>query len=252
MALLWGIERTELPKIAIEQRFSGPLDELLDLIQSRRLPISSVSLARITQEYLERAQNRAVRSLDEMVLVLWIAATLLHIKATSLLPHAKAASEEEESDASELTRRLAILQEVREYGKQLGAMWGNGAHVRLRTLKTLPTREKTANELLASVSPLTLGDLAARLARRLAATREQEIPGPQPTVQVCARLSLREAIHKLAQATQRGSTWRFCVHHYQKADAVVFFLAILELLRTGVVEVEQVVDQTTLVIRGMG
>ncbi len=241
----------QLPSVVVGDHFSGPLDELLDLIQKHRLPLSVVSLAHITDTYLRQMEHRTVRSLEEMVLVLWIIATLLALKA-SRLTDAGDGAETDAGEAQELTDRLALLQIIRRLGKQLHQQWGKGAQVRLPRGTTEP-HHPSPETALTPDSAITLAAAVERLIQRLTrATERQQFASPRSLVRVTERITLEEAIRRIAAATQRGMCWRFHLREYAREEAIVLFLATLELLRQGVVAVEASQDHTTLTIWGTG
>src|SRR4030065_1567248 len=66
--------------------FSGPLDLLLALIERAELDITSLSLALVTDQYLEHLKNIKERAADEVSAFLIVAAKLLQIKSEALLP----------------------------------------------------------------------------------------------------------------------------------------------------------------------
>ncbi|MBT3315900.1 MAG: segregation/condensation protein A, partial [Anaerolineae bacterium] len=66
--------------------FEGPLDLLLNLIESAELDITSVSLALVTDQYLERIRALQDMDAEEISAFLVIAAKLIQIKSEALLP----------------------------------------------------------------------------------------------------------------------------------------------------------------------
>lgn len=86
--------------------FEGPLDLLLHLIEKNKVDIYDIPISEITSQYLEYIRSMEEEDLDVMSDFLVMAATLLKIKAKMLLP-AKEEEEEEEGDPrEELVRRL--------------------------------------------------------------------------------------------------------------------------------------------------
>ena len=84
--------------------FEGPLDLLLHLIEKNKVDIYDIPISEITSQYLEYIRSMEEEDLDVMSDFLVMAATLLKIKAKMLLP---AKEEEEEGDPrEELVRRL--------------------------------------------------------------------------------------------------------------------------------------------------
>lgn len=77
-----------LPEFKIKTEvFEGPLDLLLSLVEKRKLFISDISLASVTDEYINHINKLPEYSMDDRTQFILIASTLLLIKAKSLLPN---------------------------------------------------------------------------------------------------------------------------------------------------------------------
>ena len=85
--------------------FEGPLDLLLHLIEKNKVDIYDIPISEITSQYLEYIRTMEEEDLDVMSDFLVMAATLLKIKAKMLLP-AKEEEEVEDDPREELVRRL--------------------------------------------------------------------------------------------------------------------------------------------------
>src|SRR3954470_21241732 len=103
--------------------FQGPLEALLDLIEARKLSISEISLAEVTDAYLAYIEKLPELPLGETAQFILVAATLLLIKSRALLPTLELSSDERES-VEELERRLARYALVRKAAKLLRKEWG--------------------------------------------------------------------------------------------------------------------------------
>src|SRR3954470_6158759 len=92
------------------ESFEGPLDLLLYLIQSHELDISTVSIGRITDQYL--VYVRLMRELDFDIAseFLVMAATLLHWKSKALLPVERKEGSLSADDEPELTQEDLVRQ----------------------------------------------------------------------------------------------------------------------------------------------
>src|SRR5690348_15518485 len=98
--------------------YEGPLEVLLELIEKRKLLINDISLAEVTQEYIDRVQAMGELPIGEIADFVALAATLLLIKSRSLLPTLEL-SDNESRDIKELEYRLAIYQIIKEASKSL-------------------------------------------------------------------------------------------------------------------------------------
>lgn len=218
--------------------FEGPIDLLLHLITRKRVDIYEVSLATITEEYLQ-----AVRAMEELDLevatgFLVVAATLLELKSARLLPgrfgEAGEARLLEERDL--LLARLVECATYRAAGAYLAALFDAGAAYHARSVPLEPRYAELLPDVLQGVSPDDLAMAAARVLR----------PKPEPELDLshvaAASASVREAIAAVSahlRATGRASFAELCPPGTARAEAVVRFLALLELFKAGAIELSQ-------------
>jgi len=91
------------------ENFEGPLDLLLHLIRKNQMEVQNITIALITQQYLDTIQLMQELNLDVAGEFLVMAATLIHIKSKMLLPRPETAvgvEGEEEDPRDALVRRL--------------------------------------------------------------------------------------------------------------------------------------------------
>jgi segregation and condensation protein A len=98
--------------------FEGPLELLLSLIEEKKLHISEISLAQVTEDYLNyiNAISESSKTLLDRSQFVVVAATLILIKARSLVPTIELSQEETES-IDDLTERLRLYEIVKRYGE---------------------------------------------------------------------------------------------------------------------------------------
>ena len=101
-----------------QEKFEGPLGLLLELIEKEKLAISEISLAKVTDDYVQYVKSLEKLDPEQLAEFLVVAAQLMLIKSRSLLPALKF-SEEEEASVEELEKRLAEYQRMREVAKEL-------------------------------------------------------------------------------------------------------------------------------------
>ena len=92
--------------------FEGPLDLLLFLVRKNELDIYNIPIAFVVDQYLEYLELMKILDLEVAGEFLSIAATLIRIKASTLLPHPSATEEEFEEDSKE-----ALFSALLEYKK---------------------------------------------------------------------------------------------------------------------------------------
>lgn len=68
------------------QDFEGPLDLLLHLIETQKIPIADIKLAQITDQYLAYLRDSLAQQMEVASEFIVMASTLIAIKARSLLP----------------------------------------------------------------------------------------------------------------------------------------------------------------------
>jgi segregation and condensation protein A len=217
-------------KFALDtEAYKGPLEALLDLIEGRKLSISDISLAEVSDSYLayvEKLPNLPLAETSQFVLV---ASTLLLIKSRSLLPLLELSEEERES-VEELERRLMKLKLVRQGAKLLRKEWG-------RAPLLFPRRAPALEAIFspAEASPNVIHGAVARLINLL--------PKPQDVANavVAPVLALEDVIEDLKKRlnTALKARWSDLTKGASKYDAIVHFLAILELVRSGSASVTQ-------------
>jgi len=104
-------------KIKLE-KFEGPLDLLLKLIEKEELDITKISLAAIADQYVEYVKQSDQISAGDVAEFLFIAARLLYIKSRALLPFLQL-DEEEEEDIEEFEKQLKIYKEYLEASRSM-------------------------------------------------------------------------------------------------------------------------------------
>lgn len=213
--------------------FEGPLDLLLQLIEHRELDITKLSLATVTDQYLELINQPHNIELSQLADYLVIAAKLILIKSRLLLPHPEETPPEEEDVGDALARQL------REYRmfKKAALFLRERARSGLRSYPRLapPPRPNLANRKLEGVSAEDLTN-ALEQAFRLR-------PGlPQGTLEVPLRVSIQQKIDSIVGRIKLRPRVRFS-HLLQEArtrvEVVVTFLAVLELIKLRRIDVQQ-------------
>jgi segregation and condensation protein A len=106
------------------QSFEGPLDLLLELIEKKKLFISDISLAQVTDDFIEHIKNMGDIAIGESAHFILVASTLLLIKSKSLLP-SLVLTEEEQGDIRNLEARLKIYKRIKEASQNVAKMFGD-------------------------------------------------------------------------------------------------------------------------------
>ncbi len=217
------------PHVEIEG-FEGPLDLLLQLIEEQRLDILTVRLGELADSYLARVRAMAELPAEEVAAFLVIASRLVLIKARSLLPQATPEEvQSAEADEAELRARLLEYQAVRERAAALRASLDEGRRTFHREGGTveLPPRGGDVSALSAAWQKVLA---LAREARE----EESVAPGERYSVEDRAL-----EIEELVSAQGQVAFTALLLERPTLGFAVVTFLAILDLFRRGVIDLQQ-------------
>lgn len=210
-------------------RFSGPLDALLSLIEDRKLSITEVSLAEVTDAYLAYVEQLPELPLAETSQFILVASTLLLIKSRALLPTVDLTQGETQS-IEELERRLARYALIRKSAKLLRAQW---AVAPLIFARRQPKPEYTGGRI-ASFNPgeATIPTIQTAIARLVALLPKA---AKLAEASVAPVLALEEVMHNLKERLMRSmrTSWKDITKSASKHDLIVHFLAVLELVRHG-------------------
>lgn len=218
--------------------FQGPFDLLLHLIAKREVDIYEVSLSEITEEYLAYIKGLHDLDLEVATEFLVVAATLVEIKASRLLP-GPPADEEEALAISErdlLIVRLLEYKAFKDAAEEITRLIEANAAYFGRSAGPGPEYERLAPDLLARVTPERFAEIAVRAMT----------PRPVPVLDLShitpIRVSVADAIDEVRRALEIAERVSFrdltktCT---TRIDLVVRFLAVLELIKRGEVDVAQ-------------
>jgi len=240
-AMVLGEPLTELPRDlyippqAMEvflDAFEGPLDLLLYLIRRQNLNILDIPIAEITRQYTKYIEVMTELQLDLAGEYLVMAATLAEIKSRMLLPRATAPGDGlEEDPRAELVRRLQEYERFKQAALRVDEMprlerdtWIASAEVgERRAVRVLP--DVTLKELL-----VAFRDVAVR-AEMFAHHHIHREP-----------LSVRARMSDVLVSLQGGDFIAFASlfnPEEGRMGVAVTFIAILELMREGLLEISQ-------------
>ncbi|MDE2041087.1 MAG: segregation/condensation protein A [Patescibacteria group bacterium] len=214
------------------QTFEGPLDLLLDLIEKRKFFISDISLAKVTDDFITHIKQFENMPMGESAHFILVASTLLLIKSKSLLPEL-ALSVEEQGDIRDLETRLKIYKRLKEAGRHVQELFGDKMIFGMSQSRPINPVFAPDPEFSLERALLTLKDLINRLPKKETL--------PQKVVRKV--ISLEDMISNLTKritSTLKMSFKQFTSEHKgEKVNVIVSFLAMLELVKEGVLLVSQ-------------
>lgn len=222
-----------IPPDALEvflDTFEGPLDFLLYLIKRQNIDILDIPIASITKQYMEYVELMSAMRLELAAEYLVMAATLAEIKSRMLLPRPEAVDEEEDPRA-ELIRRLQEYERYKQAAEDLREIprlerdifVAHSEPPNLKVQRPLPKVE--LKELL-----LAFKDVMQRLDARAHHQIQRE------------PLSVRERMTQILDHLRSKDYLNFenlFSFKEGRAGVVVAFIAILELLKGGLIDMVQ-------------
>jgi segregation and condensation protein A len=214
--------------------FEGPLDLLLYLIRREKIDIHDIPIAPITRQYMEYLGLMRELNLDVAGEFMVMAATLIHIKSKMLVPVQPTEAEEEYVDPrEELVQRLLEFQRYKEAAGVLHQQAQIRAAQWTRPDTALPTLDDAGEEILEAGLYDLIAAFKQLLERRKSLlAHEVEREGP----------SIEERIAELLMMIREGESLEFLdlfAALGTKAEMIVTFLALLELIRLKRVRVYQ-------------
>jgi segregation and condensation protein A len=228
-------------KVTLEQ-YEGPLDLLLQLIEDQKLDVSTMALAKVTEQFLSYVKNLQEKNPINLADFLVIAAKLLVIKSKSLLPTLEIGDEEEEA-AFDLTTQLLQYKKYKEVAKHL------------RKLDLMRHQSWTrdvdfADRITFVPDPdITAESLAANL-RNLAQELKEIVRLPQQVMREVVSISEKIGHIQALISTKLETTLSSLLKDAKnKTEVIVTFLALLELTKQRIVQLDQDVHFADIIIK---
>lgn len=233
------------------QVYSGPFDLLLQLVTRQKVDIGAISISEVAEQYLAEVERIEALDLDVASDFLLVAATLLDIKAASLVPQEAPPNTNEDDDDDDLEElsaldgdalREVLIQRLIAYKQFKGAAAALGARMQA---------ESRMHPRVAGPDPEFLGlmpDYLAGITLRGLAVICADLDGKRQTFLLEAE---HVAPHRVPLDLTVASVDRFTMAHQTctfrellDGDAtteqlVVTFLAILELAKRGSLTLSQ-------------
>jgi segregation and condensation protein A len=209
--------------------FEGPFDLLLSLIEERKMHISDVSLAAIADDFVTFIKEQATFPAEHAASFILTAATLLLLKSRALLP-VFTLTEEEEGDVQDLEHRLSLYQVFRDVARSLQNLTGRIYFGGLKRIKE-PLFSPAPDMSVAALHESLLGVLA-----------QAPVPEKRPEKIVQSVVTLEEMMIRLGERVEKAlsTTFKdFVGSAEDKREIVVGFLAVLELVKRGMLLADQ-------------
>ncbi len=233
------------------EKFEGPLDLLLQLIEQENLDINQIALAKIADEFVQYVNQSSGIPLDELADFLLVASKLIYIKSKSLLPYLVWGDEEDE--AVGLEDQLKLYKSFLDASKKIEGMIKDKNYLYARERIVIP--KGFYPPLLRPPSAQGYGAAqqgSAGQAQKIMANRLRDIFAEilrviTPIINIQKKIkenvvSIRQKIDDLKMRIgekARVGFRDFVKSAKNKTEVIVSFLALLELIKQKIVSAEQ-------------
>jgi len=222
--------------------FEGPLELLLSLIEQKKLFVNEISLAEVTNDYIAYIKSLSDTPSDKHIAnvsyFILIAATLILIKSKSLLPNI-ALTEDETEKITDLETRLRIYKIIKSASIEIGNNFG--------TKIIFMPNERIWSEPIFSPDPqITINNMGSSIMEVIARMPKEKEKLPE--IDVKKVINIDEIINNLTDRIQNAINLSFKEftqnsgakdQEEAKVHVIVSFLAMLELVREGIIDVIQ-------------
>ncbi|MFZ6017756.1 MAG: segregation and condensation protein A [Nitrospirota bacterium] len=209
--------------------FEGPLDLLLHLIRENKIDIYDIPVALITHQYLQYIKMMKELNLEIVGEFLVMAATLIYIKSRMLLPpDEEAPLEEQEDPRLELVQRLLEYQRFKEAAlglKEREEEWMKVFH-----------REPVLDDAEFYLFDINLFDLLDAFKKILDKAPPEIVAITKETLTVKDRISM---IMEMLEGQEAVRFEELFKENITRIQLIVTFIALLELIRLGLVKAYQ-------------
>lgn len=227
------------------ETFEGPLDLLLHLLEKNKVNIYDIPIVEITNQYMDYIHEMERQDLNVMSEFMVMAATLIDIKARMLLPKKQAEEEEEEDPRAELVQQLLEYKLYKSIAYELKDRQIDADKLMYKA-PTLPA------EVSEYVQPVDIEELLSgltlnRLNRIFESVMRRQADKIDPVRSRFGKIekeevSLEEKMADLENFAQTHRTFSFrglLQRQAGRVQIIVTFLAVLELMKTGKIEIVQ-------------
>ena len=217
------------------ENYAGPMDLLLFFIQRDKLNIYDIPIAQITREFLDYMKMMEMMNIDLGGEFVYMASLLMRIKAKMLLPVSDADDDLVEDPRTPLVQRLLEYQQYRVMGEQLQEKYSEHAvHYPRGQEMEYQKQNGQQHEPLHNITLFTLSSIFQELIHRLPNVKPYELQEDP--------IHLDEQIAYLREQISSAKRLHFSTLIpvlKTRLRIIVTFMAILEMLRTNQIRVEQ-------------
>jgi segregation and condensation protein A len=223
-------------RVKLSDIFEGPMDLLVHLIKKNEVNIYDIPIALITEQYLHYLQWMDALNVDYAAEFLVMASSLTQIKSRMLLPIHPEEEGDEDDPRQMIVRPLLEYLKLKSAAEQLAERPLLGEDTFTRPAKPA-AQALTDDEEVIKIGLFELIDAFQRILAGLPDDAKIEFTADTITV--------KERISQIADALEaRGSLTFFELFSLQptRSEIVVTFLAILEMVKLGLIRLVQHVN----------
>lgn len=227
------IEIEQPYKVKLENLFEGPMDLLLHLIKKNEMDIYDIPIAVITQQYIQYLEWMQMMNIDFAGDFLVMAATLTQIKSRMLLPVHDMDSEGDDPRL-EIARPLQEYLELKSVAEQLGERNLLGEKTFVRPYSKEAFEEFKEGDPVIQVGLFELIDAFQKLLDAIPESHQIKLDADA--------ISVKEKISEIVDILEKQNSVTF----YElfsaqagKAEIIVTFLALLEMVKLGLIQIMQ-------------
>lgn len=219
----------EAYRVKLEE-WQGPLDLLLQLIEQQELDITKISLSQVADQFISYINTRPL-PLEETADFLVVAAKLIYIKSKALLPTLSL----EDDEGIDLEKQLKMYKEYLEASKKIQKI--------LHKKKFCFSKEKFSEGITGQVFYVPKSITGSRLHSvfvQVVSRIKPILELPKKVIEKSIKLS--ERIQHIKDMIFKEVSTTFCKmlgDSKSKTEKIVNFLAVLELVKQKVINVEQ-------------
>lgn len=225
-------------KIKLE-KFEGPMDLLLQLIEKEEMNITEISLSQVTEQYFNYLNTLENEHPEELADFLVIATKLVYLKSKNLLPYLYP----EEEEGQSLADQLKMYKRYADAANFVQDLWTKN--------KVSYGRIEPPIKLAGFVMPFnaTMGDLHEAFTLLL---RRLKPSNPLPQVSIDHSISVKQKVESIFNAIKEWKKMDFrdiLRTAESRTEVIASFLAVLELLKQEKISIHQEEAYENMVIK---
>lgn len=212
------------------ENYQGPLDKLLELVEEKKLDISLISLAKVTEGFLNYLKEMQESKVPYTILAdfLVIASKLLLIKSKVLIPTIEL-EESEEEDIKNLELQLKIYRQIKAICEHIKSNWDVYPQMASRDF----LMGKKSFFYPPNLKPADLLQVIEGVAQEIEKFK------PVETIKV-EMINLQEKMEEIMNRIKKSPVkLGQIIKSGTKEEIIAAFLAILHLLKKELIEVSQ-------------